>query len=211
VLSFQLKIGWQVKQLINTEKTYGNEIFTSLTCAKEVISGKEFYDCRFESCDFNEAQFLNCEFNNCTFVACDLNNLNVKNSKFLEVEFLDCKIIGVNWTLAYWRGMLLAAPITFKRCMINSSTFYGLSLEKIVFEDCRSHYVDFRECNLSGANFSNSDLRESLFNNTNLTNANFKEAENYDINIKNNVIKNATFCRYEAIRLLSSLDINLID
>ena len=198
-------------QLTNNQKTYGDETFTGLFNAKDVVSGKEFYDCRFESCDFNETQFINCEFNQCTFISCDLNNIIVKNSQFSEVTFLDCKVMGVNWTSAYWRGMLLSAPLTFKNCMINSSTFYGLSLQKMIIEGCRSHFVDFRECNLSEVNFSHSDLRESLFNNTNLTNGNFTEAENYDINIKNNMIKNATFCRHEAVKLLNSLEINLVD
>ena len=40
---------------------------------------------------------------------------------------------------------------------------------------------------------------------------NFNEAKNYDININSNVITNATFCRYEAVRLLESLNLNLID
>jgi uncharacterized protein YjbI with pentapeptide repeats len=95
--------------------------------------------------------------------------------------------------------------------MINSSSFYGLNLQKIAIEQCRAHDVDFREANLSGVNFSHTDLMNSLFNNTNLTDANFSEADNYDINIRNNIINKATFSRHEAVRLLNSLDINLID
>ena len=93
--------------------------------------------------------------------------------------------------------------------MINSSSFYGLNQTKIVIEECRAHDVDFREANLSGANFSHTDLASSLFGNTNLTGAKFNDAVNYDINTS--LVKNATFCRYEAIRLLDSLGINLID
>jgi uncharacterized protein YjbI with pentapeptide repeats len=197
---------------INTaNNVFHGQNFNGLQFFQKRISHNEFYDCCFTSCDFNEAIFLNCEFNNCTFIACTLNNLAVNNSKFSDVTFTDCKMIGVNWTNAYWRGLMLFAPLTFKRSMINSSSFYGLNLAQIVIEGCRSHDVDFRECNLRAVNFSQSDLQNSLFNNTNLTDANFAEAKNYDINIRNNIVKNASFCRYEAISLLSSLDINLID
>ena len=37
------------------------------------------------------------------------------------------------------------------------------------------------------------------------------ESENYDINVKNNTVNNASFCRYEAVRLLTYLGINLLD
>lgn len=200
-----------MKDLIGDDKHFQGVEFCNLKLEQNTIKAKEFYDCSFKSCDFSEASFLNCEFNNCKFLECNLNNIKVKNSKFAEVEFVDCKIIGVNWIDAYWRGLVLSEALVFNRCMLNSSSFYGLTLEKMVMIECRAHYVDFREANLKGANFSHTDLRDSLFNNTNLSHANFKEAENYDINIKNNLIKNATFCRYEAVSLLSSLGINLID
>ena len=38
----------------------------------------------------------------------------------------------------------------------------------------------------------------------------FNEAVNYDIDVNNNVLKDAMFCRYEVVRLLESLGVNLI-
>lgn len=185
--------------------------FNAITFSQKQVSDKEFSHCHFTSCNFNETHFTHCEFNHCHFIDCNLNNIAINNSKFVDVVFDNCKIIGVNWTTAYWRSILLSTPLTFKKCMINSSSFFGLSLEKIIIERCRAHDVDFREATLKDGNFSHTDLKNSLFNNTNLTNANFNEAVNYDINIKNNTIKNASFCRHEAIRLLHSLGVNLID
>lgn len=210
-MSFISNVEESLNDLNGDNKNYYNQTFNDLKFSQKQILNKEFFDCCFKGCDFNEAHFINCEFNNCIFIACTLNNVEVNNSKFLDVEFTDCKIIGVNWTNAFWRGLVLLAPLKFKRCMINSSSFYGLNLEKITIEDSRAHDVDFRECNLSDVNFSKTDLQDSLFNNTDLTGANFHGAKSYDINIKNNRLKNASFCRYEAVRLLSSLDINLID
>jgi len=132
------------------------------------------------------------------------------SQKFSDVEFNQCKILGVDWTKAYWRGLVLSSPLKFQGCLINSSSFYGLNLTKVVFEECRAHDVDFREANLTGANFSHTDLNNSLFGNTNLTSANFNEAVNYDIDVNKNLVKDAKFCRYEAVRLLESLGVHLI-
>ncbi|MDG2392750.1 MAG: pentapeptide repeat-containing protein [Thalassotalea sp.] len=196
--------------MLDSEKFY-NQTFCEMNYFQEKISGKEFDGCHFQSCDFSEATFLNCEFSECKFTDCNLSIVNVNNSKFLDVDFIDCKVIGINWVKADWHGLALGSPLTFKKCMMNSSSFYGLSLEKTVIKDCRAHDVDFGEANFSGASFSGSDLTNSIFHKTNLTGANFNGAENYDINIKNNVIKNAKFCRYEAVRLLEPLGIILTD
>ncbi|NRA53070.1 MAG: pentapeptide repeat-containing protein [Gammaproteobacteria bacterium] len=196
---------------LTSNNNFHDQSFNGLKFGQQRLAGKEFYDCIFKSCDFSAAVFYNCEFNNCQFIDCNLNNLEVNNVKFSDVEFIDCKVIGVNWTMAYWRGLALSSPLTFNQCMIDSCSFYGLNLEKIVIAGCRAHDVDFREANLKGANFSDTDLSHSLFNNTNLSAANFNQAKNYNINIKNNTVKNASFCRYEAVNLLTSLGINLID
>jgi hypothetical protein len=199
-----------MKELTNNKNTQDKN-FNEIQFSSQKVSGKEFYNCHFKSCDFSETVFVNCEFNHCQFIECNLNNIDVNNSKFIDVEFNNCKIMGVNWTMAYWRDFMLSAPLTFTACMINSSSFYGLNIEKLTVERCRSHDVDFREANLIGVNFSYTDLKNSLFNNTNLTDANFLESENYDINVKNNTVNNASFCRYEAVSLLTSLGINLLD
>lgn len=192
------------------KKDFYGQIFSDENFNEKTILDKEFDGCSFKSCDFSEATFFNCEFTDCHFIACNLSILKVDNSQFSDVEFTDCKLIGVNWIKAYWRGFTLGIPLKFKRCLINSSSFYGLTLTNIVIDQCRAHDVDFREANLSGASFCQTDLTNSIFNNTNLMGADFNQAENYDINLNNNVIKNARFCRYEAVRLLEHLGINLI-
>lgn len=193
------------------KKAFYGETFCDENYAEKRISGKEFDGCQFESCDFSAALLLHCAFIDCTFNTCNLSVLNVANSTFQDVEFLDCKVLGVDWTKAEWGGLALGTPLAFKRCMLNSSSFYGLSQPKIVIEHCKAHDVDFREADLGGANFSHSDLSNSLFSHTDLTGANFDEALNYDIDVNNNVVKNARFSRNEAVRLLASLGIKLID
>jgi fluoroquinolone resistance protein len=101
--------------------------------------------------------------------------------------------------------------MVFKTSVINSSSFYGLELEGLSIKECEAKDVDFREANLSEATFIYTDLSEALFFNTNLLKVNFSYAQNFNIDIKNNPLEGAIFSRYEAIRLLSGLGIELID
>ena len=195
--------------ILNGE-TFDGITFTDLSNVQDTISRKVFESCVFESCDFTESFFDACTFKDCRFVKCKLTAINVRNSKFSDVQFYDSKVLGIDWTKAYWRGLDLGSSLYFKACLVNASSFYGLKQPGITFEDCRAHDVDFREATLSRAKFSGTDLTNSLFVNTNLTGADFNGATNYDIDVKKNTIKNAIFCRYEAVSLLTSLGIKLV-
>ena len=193
------------------EDDYFEQVFTDLNLASEIIVAKEFDGCTFESCDFSEMTFRQCKFSDCRFLKCNLSVIDIDNSKFTDVLFEDCKIIGVDWTKGVWPGLALGSPIGFKRCAIDASSFYGLSLKGVAIERCRAHDVDFREADFSRSNFSYTDLSNSLFGNTNLSNANFFEAFNYAIDVNQNVIAGAKFSRLEALRLLEGLGIELVD
>lgn len=75
-----------------------------------------------------------------------------------------------------------------------------------MLEDCKAQHVDFRE-----GDFSHADFNRSFFTNCNLSSVNFSEAIGYDIDIQSNIIKSAKFSRFEAMRLLDNLEIELID
>lgn len=185
--------------------------FTSLSLSSINITSKVFDDCTFKECNFSEAILNNNKFIDCHFIKCNLSNINIENSKFSGVFFDQCKVIGVDWTRATWLKLPLFSPVKFYKCIINDSSFFGLHLEEIVIEECKAHYVDFREGRFSDANFTHTDFLYSMFNETNLIGADFSEAINYAIDIHFNKIKRAKFCRYEAMNLLTSLDIELVD
>jgi len=77
--------------------------------------------------------------------------------------------------------------------------------------NCHAYDVDFRGADLTDADFSATDLLSSLFDNTVLIRANFNGSINYSIDVNNNVINQAKFCRLEAVCLLDGLGIELID
>lgn len=184
--------------------------FNELDFSAKELSRKEFEDCEFSECNFSNTVFKNCKFIDCTFNKCNLSNMKVPYSRFSNIDFNECKIIGVDWTRATWSGLALAAPLKFKQCLLNDSSFFGLSLTEIIIEACKAHDVDFREGDFSDSNFTYTDFTNSLFHNTTLSAADFAEATDYDINIYHNVIKGAKFSAQEAVRLLHGLEIDLI-
>lgn len=193
------------------QKDYLSQQFRGIDLSYEEMQSIEFESCVFTDCNFSEAEFNKCKFVDCQFVSCNLSVVNPGYSKFRDVVFERCKLVGVDWTKASWSSFVVSSPIKFYRCILNDSSFFGLNLEKIVIEDCKAHDVDFRDGNFSEANFTYTDFTSSLFNKTNLTASDFTEATNYNIDIFLNEIKRAKFSRFEAIRLLDGLEIELID
>jgi fluoroquinolone resistance protein len=196
---------------VDGQNEYLAESFKNLNASQQRISSKVFEDCEFRDCNFNETIFQRCEFINCNFSKCDFSVAKLEFSQFRDVTFTACKMIGIDWATATWPKVASFLPLKFIKCIIHDSSFFELSLKEIVIQDCQSHDVDFRNGNFSGANFTHTDFRNSLFGKTNLTGADFRGAANYNIDISINTITKATFSRQEALRLLDSLGIKLVD
>ncbi len=190
---------------------YSNENFKRVRLEAAHVRGKEFYECVFSKCSLRETHFHTCKFTDCTFEDCDLSLINVPESTFAETRFERSKVIGVNWTIAAWSRLVAESPISFHECVVDFSAFIGLSLRKIVFEKCVAQEVEFSEADLSDADFSGTDLARSRFRNTNLTRANFEGATNYSIDLSANKITKARFALPEALSLLYSFDILLVE
>lgn len=188
-----------------------SEQFQGLSDIAQEWQEVEFEDCEFLDCHFSESTFRKCKFIECRFVRCNLSVVKVPQCQFNAVVFEECKLVGIDWTRAAWPRLSFAAPFSFKQCILNDSSFLGLSLDEIVIEECKAHDVDFREGSFNRANFTYTDFSHSLFGRTQLADADFSEATNYDIDIFNNKIKGAKFSCDEAIRLLNCLDIELVD
>ncbi len=193
------------------KESYLSETFNDLKLSGEEIRSLVFEECNFKECNFSEATFNRCKFIDCHFEKCNLSVAKLNQSRFSDVIFEECKVIGVDWTKAAWPNIELSSSLKFYKCIINDSSFFGLSLQQIVIEECKAHDVDFRDGDYSEADFKYTDFANSLFRQSNLTSVDFTEAVNYQIDIYINEIKNAKFSRYEAVSLLDSLDIELVD
>lgn len=190
----------------NNIKDYYDQHFENINYSNKKIEFKTFEECNFISCDFSETVFKNCKFRYCQFNNCNLSLMAVSCSKFLDVKFSDCKIIGVNWTYSD----ALSSPIIFSKCNISQSNFLGLNLKSILIAECIAREIDFRDCDLSKSVLTMNDFKNTLFCNTNLIKTDFTNSINYAINVLDNKIQGAKFSLPDAVSLLSGLGIEII-
>lgn len=193
---------------LSTAEHY-NQDFADIIFSNNELVEVEFDNCSFHQCDFSETEFKHCKFIDCHFSNCNLSNIKIGYSRFNEVFFEHCKILGVDWTRAYWPNLSLSSPLKFSNCILNDCSFHSLQLPELQLISCKVMDVDFREGCFNQANFSGSDFSYSLFNHTELIEADFRDAINYSIDIYQNSIKHGKFSRDEALSLLSGLHIEL--
>ena len=196
---------------IESQKEYFEETFAKLDLQDLLCIGTEFEECSFTDCNFTSATFENCNFINCRFNSCQLSLISVPYTRFFGISFIECKLVGVDWTRANWSAYHKDFEISFRKCILNDSSFFGLTLQALVLDECKVQDVDFREGDFSHAVMTYNDFTHSLFMRTNLQSANFTESTQYSINILENQVQGAKFSKHEAVYLLEGLGIELVD
>lgn len=196
----------------SSETEYNKVEYKNVEIKESKIVLKEFNSCTFIKCNFSGTYFQRCHFRDCTFVGCDLSLVNLKDSSFSKCRFVESKLTGINWTQSEWAtGALIAPPVNFQGCVINFSSFMGLNLEKVILNRCVAHEVSFEDTNLSYADCTYTDFKDSRFIHTNLTGTDLRGAKDYQIVPIQNTLKRTKFTMPEAMSLLYNLDVILDD
>lgn len=188
---------------------YEEEIFENVVDTGGTLEDNQFIDCTFTNCRFTQTVFENCRFRECIFRDCEMQVIRFPRSSFSMVEFQDCSAMGINWSEAEWPTRPRLNLLHFNNCVINYSTFIGLSLPGIRIKNCQALDVDFSDTGMNGADFSDTDLSRSRFQNTDLTAADFRSARNYLLSPTENRLKGTRFTLPEAMSLLYGMDIIL--
>ncbi|PWI32551.1 hypothetical protein DI392_15880 [Vibrio albus] len=190
---------------------YFEASFKKLERTDSHYTGIEFEECQFSDCDFSEVRFKSCKFINCEFIRCNLSLMDLSNTRLFGMTFKECKLVGVDWTKAIWPAYHLDFELKFDCCVLNDSSFFGLTLNELILSECKLHDVDFREGDFCESTMNFCDFSHSLFMRTNLRNVDFSDSTGYVINVLENQVSGAKFSRYEALSLLESLGIELVD
>ncbi len=177
----------------------------------QTIRGVVFEDCSFIRCDFSSAVAQQCRFTDCVFEQCNMSLLAVPETRFSGTEFTGTKMIGIDWTKAYWPKFDFYSQLVFKECILDSNNFFDLRLHESHFASCRIHNADFRQAELNKSVIQDCDLTDTLFMHTNLEGADLSGSHSFYIDIRENKTAKATFSAYEALNLLRVLDIRLTD
>jgi len=190
--------------------------FEKLNITDSFLASKRFFSTLFVDCDLSNCDFSESIFRGCKFINCNLSLINLINVNFSDVTFLNCKLVGVDWTVIDWRkqppkrGKRIRFPISFDNCILDYSTFIGLDLYYVLFNDSMLREVSFADANLEYAKFINTDLTGSIFRDTILGQADFTTAINYTIDACNNSMRGAKFSLPEAINLVYALEIEIV-
>ncbi len=195
------------------QKEYDSQDFKGITLRNGQIEGKEFISCAFTKCSFRETTFKACKFTDCTFKACDLSLVTLQECYFKNTRFEDSQLIGVNWmdTNLANRKAVFGKPVDFLKCALNHSIFMGLNLKRLRLARCLAVDISFEEADLSGADCTFTDFKDSRFLHTDLTETDFTGATHYAIAANLNTLKKTKFSLPEAMSLLYSLDILLTE
>lgn len=203
-------------QIYTTQiKEYNDLRFRNESLSEIEIDKGYFEGCEFDGCDFSKSSLIGCTFINCNFVNCNLLLTKIPNTHFNAVKFDRCDMIGIDWTVARWfrnaKKSKQLFPILFESCRLNHSIFIGLNMVNVVFTDCTIKEALFEEASMENCSFRNCDLNQSIFKNTNLCEADFSTAMNYNIDVCQNNVTKAKFSLPEAVSLIYSLDIEIVN
>jgi fluoroquinolone resistance protein len=168
------------------------------------FDGAQFEDCKFDHCSLRGRDLRGSRFLDCTFVTCDLVVAQMTNCVFSRVRFQDCRLSGINWSLASKLEF-----VSFDSCQLNDGSFLGLQLAGCAFTDCMARGTSFRDTNLAKVSFRGSDLSMAEFVNCDLRGADFRGALNYVLSPADNRLEKARFSLPEAMNLLKGLGIIL--
>jgi len=180
------------------EKTFNKEDYTITALLKG-----EYENCKFHYCDFSGSDLSGVRFLNCEFVSCNLSLAALTKTSFNDVNFKDCKMLGLRFENCTDFGL----AFSFDSCKLDHSSFYKLKLKKTVFKNNQLHEVDFTEADLSNSSFEYCDFLHATFDRTNLEKTDFRTATHYIIDPDKNRIKKARFSQSGLAGLLSKYDI----
>lgn len=188
-----------------TKDYFQNEAFENINYTETIFAKGEYENCTFTNCIFancNLSQFI---FSDCIFNLCDLSMTALKNTTLRDVQFRDCKMLGLRFDQC--NSFLLS--FSFDNCILNFSTFYKQNLKNTVFSNCKLIETEFSEADLNNAIFLNCDLSKTAFDRTNLEGADFRSSFNFSINPETNKINKAKFSLQNVTGLLDSYNISI--
>ena len=94
------------------------------------LESTEFLNCVFENLDFSSQSFKDSRFIECNFKKCNCSNITVMNSSLRDVEFDECKLLGINWSCVN-----TVSHLKFLNSILDYCVFQELDLVNFIFEN----------------------------------------------------------------------------
>lgn len=163
----------------------------------------------------------------CTFEKCNFSGVHIGRVMFEKCIFNECNLSLVKAKNTAWQKVLFTGCkmtgidfsgsnrfgiwLEFRNCLLSYALFTEMKLKGIHFTQCDLQNADFMETDLSESVFSECDLCYASFHRTNLEKADLITAHNYAISPTDNRLRKAKFSRFGVEGLLAGLGIEIID
>ena len=187
-------------EIYKENQVFTNKNFTEVSLQKGIYELCTFSGCNFNSTNLNDMRFIDCAINDC-----NLSLASINNTAFRNIKFTNCKLLGLNFESCNNLGF----EVGFKNCILDHCSFYKLRLKKTIFEETSLIEADFTETNLQDSVFNNCELNGTIFDRTNLERADFTTSKNFIIDPENNKIKRAKFSLAGLAGLVAKYDIKI--
>jgi uncharacterized protein YjbI with pentapeptide repeats len=131
----------------------------------------EFHQGRFRKADLTGCHLARVRFTDCLLESCDLSNLQAPDGVLERVTVTDSRLTG----LALNGGLLTDVRLT--GCKVDLSNFRVTRFDVVEFVDCNLAGADFTEADLRGAGFRDCNLTGAQFHNAKMDGARFRRCE----------------------------------
>lgn len=161
------------------------------------MSGCEFVDCVLDGCSLG-----GCTIEGCTFRGCRIASPRSQNSYLRDCDFVDCELVGVDWSLLWPDDRNGSAIGKLDSCRLRECRFDGLGMRGLGFggssaQGCAFAACDLRDCDLHGC-----DLAGTRFEDCRMQRANLTGATGYRLSLLRNRVQGARFTYPDCLALL---------
>jgi len=104
--------------------------------------------------------------------------------------------------MPFYESNAFLFSVNFNQCNLDLATFTNLKLIGTTFKKCSLQKIDFTNADMSKTNFDDCNLKDAVFENTILEASDFSKAYNFKLNPYINKIRGAKFSRVNIDGLL---------
>jgi len=180
-------------------------VFENVDFRTEAFKKGEYENCTFKKCIFSGCDLNAFKFIACIFEHCDLSLANINKVVLRDVQFKDCKMVGLKFDTTD----SFSISIAIDNCILTYASFYKLKLKNMIFLNSKLDEVDFTEADLTNAVFNSCDLTNAIFSATNLEKADFTTSFNYSIDMDANKIKKSKHSKAQLGGLLEKYNLTI--
>jgi uncharacterized protein YjbI with pentapeptide repeats len=153
----------------------GNLVFDRMSFANSEIAVLRLFDARFVGCDLSNAMLRACEATRVEFIDCKLTGLNAFGCRFDDVLMERCDASFCHLSEGRLKHSEIVAS-QFREAALNGISFEGTRMKEVVLRK-----ADLAEANLAGLDLTSCDIEEISLRVTDLRGAIVSPAQAMDL------------------------------